>query len=123
MYQTPTERRANPRYPLRAELTFTYAGQTFTGHCHDLSKSGLSFETEAELPAGETLPFTLRLTVASAQARLTVRGTIRWRQSSEASLLRYGVLFGAMNTAQLNVLGEFLGGTGLPPMANPPPSA
>ena len=41
---------------------------------------------------------------------------IRWKQTAEGGLYRYGTAFGALNPAQLKVLAEFLGGTGEPPI-------
>lgn len=116
MSSKPLERRAHPRYPLEAALTFTYAGQTYPGAVHDLSKGGLSFWCNAEMPAGASLTLFLTLTVGKAQAALTSQGLICWQQSDPDGPIRYGVAFSELNPAQLNVLAEFLGGTGAPPV-------
>jgi len=110
------ERRAHPRYPLGATVTFTYTGQLHPGSVHDLGKGGLSFWAERDMPVGENLVLTITLIVGEAQAKLTCRGVIRWRQLSEDHLFRYGVAFSGLNPAQLKVLTEFLGGTGEPPI-------
>jgi hypothetical protein len=110
------ERRAHPRYPLGAMLTFTYTEQVHPGSVHDLGKGGLSFWAERDMPVGENLILALTLIVGEAQAKLTCRGVIRWRQAAEDNLFRYGVAFSGLNLAQLRVLTEFLGGTGEPPI-------
>ncbi len=115
MMQSPLERRANPRYPLRAGLTFTYAGQTYDVNCHDLGKGGLSFEAEVDLPASEALLLTLRLGIATMQTQFSVRGSLRWKLPGETPrLFRYGLVFSDLNAAQQRVLSEFLGGTDVP---------
>jgi hypothetical protein len=111
-----SERRAHPRYPLGATLTFTYTGQLRPGSVHDLGKGGLSFWAEGDMPVGENLILTLTLIVGETQAKLSCRGEIRWKQPAEDNLFRYGLAFGALNPAQLTVLTEFLGGTGKPPV-------
>ncbi len=111
-----SERRAHPRYPLGATLSFTYTGQLHPGSVHDLGKGGLSFWAEGDMPVGENLIVTLTLIVGEAQATMTCRGVIRWKQPVEENLFRYGLAFGAMNPGQLKVLTEFLGGTGKPPV-------
>jgi hypothetical protein len=132
MTLSPTDRRLYARRPLRAAVTFDAAGQTYRGSCHDLGKGGLSFLTEIDLPIGETFTLSILLTVGDAQARLTVKGVICWKQPAEpgpavhgtasqevagSALARYGVAFSNLNPAQLKVLSEFLTGMGEPPMA------
>jgi hypothetical protein len=114
-----SERRAHPRYPLGATLLFTYTGQRYAGNVNDLGKGGLSFWAEVDMPIGESLTLTITLIVGAAQAKLTSRGTIRWKQSGEAGLVRYGAAFDQLNAAQLAILAEFLGGTGEPPVRDP----
>jgi hypothetical protein len=116
MYPTPSERRSHPRYPLGAMLNFTYSDNLYPGNVHDLGKGGLSFWAEADMPEGESLTLTLTLIVGAAQAKITNRGVIRWKQAAEPGLFRYGVAFSPLNPAQLTILAEFLGGTGEPPM-------
>jgi len=110
------ERRAHPRYPLGATLIFTYTGQPHPGSVHDLGKGGLSFWAETDMPVDETLLLTLTLIVGEAQATVNCRGVIRWKQTTDDRLFRYGVAFSGLNPAQLKVMAEFLGGTGEPPI-------
>ena len=114
-----SERRAHPRYPLGAILMFTYAEHVHPGNVHDLGKGGLSFWAEVDMPVRESLTLTLTLIVGAAQAKLTNRGVIRWKQTVEAGKFRYGAAFSRLNPAQLKVLAEFLGGTGEPPIKDP----
>jgi len=120
MSSSSLERRVHPRYPLEAALKFTYAGQTYPGAVHDLSKGGLSFWCNVELPTGAGLTLALTLIVGKAQATLTTQGLICWQQSDPDGPFRYGVAFSQLNPAQLKVLAEFLGGTGAPPVRNSP---
>jgi hypothetical protein len=103
------------RYPLGVSLRFTYTEQNYPGNVHALGKGGLSFWAEVDMPVGESLTFTLTLVVGAAQAKLTNRGVIRWKQIPAPALFQYGATFSALNPAQLKVLAEFLGGTGVPP--------
>lgn len=116
MTPTSSDRRAHPRFPLGATLMYTHAGEAYPGNVHDLGKGGLSFGAEGDMPVGETLTLTVTLIVGNAQAKLTSRGTICWKQPAQAGLFRYGVAFSRLNSAQLKVLAEFLGGTGQPPV-------
>jgi PilZ domain len=118
MTSSLSDRRSTPRYPLGAKLMFTSAGQLYPGHVQDLGKGGLSFWAEVDLPVGESLTLTLTLIVGNAQATLTSRGLIRWKQTPEPGRFHYGTLFCDLNPAQFNVLAEFLGGTGQPPVAD-----
>ncbi len=140
MSLSPADRRLYARRPLQVAISFTAAGQTHRGSCHDLGKGGLSFLSEIDLPIGETLTLTVLLTVGDAHARLTVKGVICWKMPAGGDLAasgaasqaaagapqaRYGVAFIQLNPVQLKVLSEFLTGIGEPPVANdrPPASA
>jgi hypothetical protein len=116
MDSTSSERRNHPRYPLGAMLNFTYSEKLYPGNVHDLGKGGLSFWAEPDMSVGESLTLTLTLIVGAAQAKITSRGVIRWKQTAEPALFRYGVAFNPLNPAQLTILAEFLGGTGEPPV-------
>ena len=112
----PAERRVHPRYPLGATVIYSYGGQIYPGNVQDLGKGGISFWGEIDMPVGESLTLTLTLIVGTAQARLTCRGVVRWKQAPQPGLFRYGAAFGSLNDAQTAVLAEFLGGTGAPPV-------
>ena len=112
-----SDRRIHPRYPQAAALLFNYDGQIYPGNVNDLGKGGLSFWAEVDLPVAEPLPLMLTLTVGNAQAKMTCLGLVRWKQTAQPELFRYGAAFSGLTPAQLSVLAEFLGGTGEPPMA------
>ena len=105
------------RYPLGVSLLFTYTEQNYPGNVQALGKGGLSFWAEVDMPVGESLTLTLTLVVGAAQAKLTNRGVIRWKQTPSPALFQYGANFSELNPAQLKVLAEFLGGTGAPPVS------
>ena len=55
------EKRAFPRMDIKADMAFTVSGKSgaYTGHCNNLSHSGIHFSTPNALTKGNSLEITL----------------------------------------------------------------